>query len=588
MHTDKRELFAQVLAFALIAFIFLYATSQLITPYISHDDWDFLVPASWGLDYSTPWDKTLSEGRWLSYLWSLVSAHLTPETSYLIFISGYFLLTCSITLHATKPRAFALCGLAMFFSPMFGLLSLWPTGMTCSILLSCVATWLVAWKGERFATLIVFVATLSLVLTYPPLAVIVLMAAAMKKADAPWRQKALLGSAYIVGFAAGTLAIYSLNLVFHGHFGLKIDAWRASHTPHGLSGLLANATLYLAYWNELLRSYTTALIFSIVATIMLLCQPKARNFVTAILLATMLVCGIELGITLITGTSIPARSAVWLWVVACLLSASVANYPLRTYRYVGLIFLLTLAITGASDWWSRYARVQPIPQYKAQMAKMIRQYQAKTDSHTVIMVGDPSRIPELQADDALNVTQAFQMSMRKRFGIHAERCSIEFCSDARQYMNSHKRKTPTLLLIDGKLAIVFAADGHGIFYERNYPSVTQESKLGLGYSPFVPYGPNSVRVTPFFPGKSVRPLSIKLAPTRTGYRMQLEGTACAYSLKYSLSSSDGKPLADGMLKSSDIVALPPWNESAGTAIFSLRMADGAKNNYACNLMITKD
>lgn len=55
-----------------IMFMVVAYYGQLMSPYLEHDDWDFLLPAIWGRDCASPWHKTLTEGRWLNYWWYLL------------------------------------------------------------------------------------------------------------------------------------------------------------------------------------------------------------------------------------------------------------------------------------------------------------------------------------------------------------------------------------------------------------------------------------------------------------------------------------------------------------------------------------
>ncbi|MGS1126874.1 hypothetical protein ACVCL3_07750 [Rhodanobacter sp. UC4437_H4] len=587
MRSKTPELTTQILVFALVLFVFLYATSQLSAPYISHDDWDFLAPSSWGLAYSTPWDKTLTEGRWLSYLWYQASVLLTPKSSYLFFIVCYFFLACSVTWRTAKPRTFALCGLAIFFSPMLGQLSLWPTGMVCSVLLCGLASWIITRAEARFAIGVLFVATILLVLTYPPLAAVVLLTAALKTSDASIRGKVYIGTAYVSGFAAGSILIFILNFIFHDYFGVKVASWRNPRPLHDLTDLLANLTLYIQYWTELLHSYWLSIICGGFAALTLLYKETTRSKAISILLAIVLICGIELGITLVSGTAMPTRSAIWLWLSTCLLCALLAGEAPLFHRYAGSVLLAVLVFAGGTSWWNLYRQNQPAAEYQAHLAAWIQQYQAMTNISEVTVVGDPRRVHDLHSLWPQNAMPAFRMSMLKRYGIKINECSMEFCERIQRYLESNDIQPTPLLVLDGKLALVFDRNGTGGYYERNYPTAAEESALKLSYPLFLPYGADSVRITPFFPETSKSPVSVKLAPNNAGYTLRFEGTTCAFPVEYRLVGKSGERLATGEFQEPAAVELPQWTSIAGIGILSLRMAKGATNNYACNVVVTR-
>ena len=122
--------------------------------------------------------------------------------------------------------------------------------------------------------------------------------------------------------------------------------------------------------------------------------------------------------------------------------------------------------------------------------------------------------------------------------------------------------------------------------QRDYPSVAEEAALKLNYPVFLAYGKDSARITPFLPGSSERPVSVKLAPDAAGYSLEAEGTSCQSPIDYELKSADGKQLAAGEYKSG-AAALAGWDAQTGSAVLTVRMADGAKNNFGCNLVVNK-
>lgn len=110
--------------------------------------------------------------------------------------------------------------------------------------------------------------------------------------------------------------------------------------------------------------------------------------------------------------------------------------------------------------------------------------------------------------------------------------------------------------------------------------------MKLDYPVFLAYGPDSARITAFFPGASTRPVSVKLAPNEPGYGLTSEGTECAFPIDYALKSADGQELASGEYKG-EAMTLAGWGADKGVAVLSVKMAEGAKNNYGCNVVVSK-
>lgn len=580
-----------VFVFAVVVCVFLVASGQLGAPYLAHDDLDFLMPAGWTGGYATPWSNTLAEGRWLNYLWYQVSMHLRPQAAYALFIGVYFLLACAFTLLASaftlpagKPRVILACGLAVFFSPAFGHLSLWPSALFSGVFICAAATWLLLRVDGRYAPLVLFAATLALVLAYPPCAALVLLAAVLKTAKSPWRYKLVLGAAYVFGFACGMLLIYLMNLRFHGIFGLQIASWRHSRPGTSVAALLDNAGLYVDYGLRVAHAYWPAVVGGGVAAVALLLRADSRARALAVLSAVALICALELGIVLATGIAVPERATAWLWFAACALCAMLAARPGRFDRRAGVILLLGLALTGAGTWWRLYAAGQPTVHYEAALAKAIRAHPAGREGRAVIIVGNPRHVPALRALDENEPIPEFRMDMYQR-GIETSRCSMAFCAQVRRYAQSHA-VTP-LMVVNGQLALVFDAHGDADAIERAYPSVAQEAALKLGYPLFLRYWQNSARITPLFPGTGNRAVSVRLAGGGPGYTLEAQGTSCAFPIAYTLIGENGEKLDAGQYRGTAAVTLRPWGTSAGNAILSVAMAAGATNNYGCNLVVTR-
>ncbi|WP_157510867.1 hypothetical protein [Frateuria sp. Soil773] len=591
MQDNHHGLSWQILGFAFIVFFFLYATSQLSTPYIRHDDFDFLMPKGWNGGYSTPWEKTLTEGRWISYLWYGASQHLTPKSSYLLYITAYFVMSCAVAHHISAPRTFLLCGLALFFSPMFGDLSLWPTGMFISVAIGSLSTLAILLAKKSHILPVIFISTSLLILTYPPIASIVLLAATIKTAESQIKFKAALAFTYVFAFAIGSLAIYFLNYFEHGHFGVKIDTWRHPHPLRSITDAVANIALYFGSWSTLLRLHAIPIVCGVVASIAAIGRPETRRMATSILLAALLICGIELGIVLITGTPIPSRSYVWLWLAICALCAQTAMSDHTLCKTTGLILLSLLSIYGMHSWWNLYRQKQPIAAYQEELAIWIHQYQAITGIPYVEVVGDPRRTAELRSMDAPNVMPALTMSMLKRYDIKLEECTASFCNEVQQYLATHENQVSPLLALNGKLALIFDINNKSIHQlnviQRDYPGEFEETELKLGYRIFLRYSSDSAQITPFFPGSSKRPVSVMLEPVQKGYLIRKGKSTCTYPLFFNLKSLTGQQLASGIYSGSTPIVLNGWGKNIGSAILAVSMAEGSKNNYGCNIVITK-
>lgn len=123
------------------------------------------------------------------------------------------------------------------------------------------------------------------------------------------------------------------------------------------------------------------------------------------------------------------------------------------------------------------------------------------------------------------------------------------------------------------------------YVQREYPTVDEEKALGLDYPLYSDYGPEMARLTPFFPGTGDRPLSVKLKANDAGYGLKAEGDGCQFAVIYELKQADGKVAAQGEYKAPEASTIPGWQGDSRD--FSVRMADGAKDNYSCNIVVSK-
>lgn len=96
----------------------------------------------------------------------------------------------------------------------------------------------------------------------------------------------------------------------------------------------------------------------------------------------------------------------------------------------------------------------------------------------------------------------------------------------------------------------------------------------------------AAHITPFLPGASEWPVSAKLVLNTAGYNLEAEGTSSQRSIGYELKFVGGKQPAAGECKDGT-AALAGLDAQTGDAVLSVRMADGAKNDVGCNLVVNK-
>lgn len=583
---------SQYVVLAVIVFAFLYATAQLASPFIHHDDLNLLVPQNWPYGYATPWYNTLAEGRWINYLWYHVSVSFTPRSAYFLFLLLYFIETCLLA-EAARPnaRSVILLGVALFFSPMSGELSLWPNGMTSVTILGVLATGFLLWSRPRFVPAILFLATTIIVVTYTPIAAMVLLVAAVKSAEWPLRQKIWLGVTYVCAFALGIAIIYALNYFIHGYFGVKIAAWRHPDPLRDWVTFSVNLKVCLGMWRDLLWQYWLPVTIGTLATLLALSGRETKNTTCAILLSAILVIGIQSGITIVSGVPVPTRSMGWVWIAICFICGNITSRMSGSVRAAAGLLLTILVIFGANAWWQLYRSKQPAAAFEAHLAAEIQQYQAITDAPEVIAVGNPRHVAGLRGLDEPSPIRALSMALWSTYRIKLVPCEEAFCTKAAEYALAQGQRMAPLFMLDDKLVLLFATRGKAISPEGSvrvdYPSRDEVAAMHLNYPPFLSYGSDSARITPFYPGSQRRPVSVRLAPNPHGYVLKAQGGSCGYAIDYMLVSARADDtLAQGEYAGTAPLHLSGWGDYVGDAILSVTMAPGASNNYGCNIVVT--
>lgn len=115
---DKPEISLHRTGFYIIfVLLFLISSGQLTDTFVNHDDWDWLIRPGDVAGYGTPWQKTLWEGRWVNYYWSIISQNLTANWTYLLFISLYTTGIWFVSYILSNNSFSAIVAIGLFFSP---------------------------------------------------------------------------------------------------------------------------------------------------------------------------------------------------------------------------------------------------------------------------------------------------------------------------------------------------------------------------------------------------------------------------------------------------------------------------------------
>ena len=155
-------------------------------------------------------------------------------------------------------------------------------------------------------------------LTYPPIALVLLVLAVVSLRNAPWRRVLLVIAGWAVGFAAGVAVAYALNWVFNGHFGIEVAAWRGANPFTSIDALGVNSGRWLSTVGSLWAAQWWVAIVGVVAVAFGWRDSVVRPRMQRLLLALAVACGVGAAQTLATGLVTEARGQLWTWFVAVL------------------------------------------------------------------------------------------------------------------------------------------------------------------------------------------------------------------------------------------------------------------------------
>ena len=234
----SRHLWATIL----VAYVGLLvaAAFQLPDPLIRHDDY----PALFG-DAEIYYIKTLTEGRWVNYLWHMRDVLLPSWANYLIYNGLWAIVLGCLAHNALGARE-----------------ELWRKGAVALIAGLSAPSLLISWWFNTLIPGMAIVATFALASTvlsartcrwllvpFVPLALMAyttfpffLLAFCLTRADVRRSAKdlALTLGVFILSFALAMGSIYTLNYLFHGIFGVPMAEWRNPNPAHDLASALEN------------------------------------------------------------------------------------------------------------------------------------------------------------------------------------------------------------------------------------------------------------------------------------------------------------------------------------------------------------
>ena len=367
--------------------------AQVVTPFIRRDDWPYMLP----MDIpggSDVWRKNLTEGRWLNYVWWLViGQHGTPVMASVLFALSYaFFVVGFVRLFDVRGKVAAgLLTLAVFASPLWERLVYWPATLAQSIIVAAVAVWTLPRASTSRVRLGVWtgLATMLCVLTYPPMAPVVLVAALVHLGRRSWRTTIGTCAVFVVGYGLGILTIYLLNWIAFRHFGVRIAAWRHPNRAHDLHDLVVNAARYVGDMRSLARALGTATLVAVgVLGVLAAVDRATRGPWLRVLAGMVVVVGLGGAQTLLTGVTTNPRGLLWGWLLAVVPAGLLLASDTWT-RWLGIVALAGLSVVGLLQWRSDVSAHQETRREYAAIVEAAVAAQQRTGVRDVVLYQNP-------------------------------------------------------------------------------------------------------------------------------------------------------------------------------------------------------
>ena len=257
------------------------------------------------------------------------------------------------------------------------------------------------------------------VLTYPPVGVVLFLAAVVHLARRPWRDSFWLTGAFLGGFALGVGIIYTLNLLAFDRFGLEVSAWRRPNPLHDLSDLRVNAGRFRLHMGALVTGLWLPALVGLAAVLAGLLDRVVRPRVVRLLCGLAVVLGVSLAQVLVTGVVTDTRGELWAW-LAVLFPAALLLGGSRTSRLTGLGCIILLTVVGVLAWRSEMVAHQKTRAQYAAIVAEATQPRPDGSRPTVVIYQDPELRPTVRGSTMAGI---MRMHLRSELGTVPSWCA---------------------------------------------------------------------------------------------------------------------------------------------------------------------
>ena len=216
---------------------------QFADPFIRSDDFPAIFPQPEIYHH-----KTLTEGRWINWLWMLRSWPTDPVVLQWLFAGAWSLTAALIGVGIARAPgqgpAAALIALAVVTTPQVGFIALWFGTLLPGFAILALWAGVVVLAPRRVAEwgLLAVVPVLLMTHTALPFAALAIVAG-LARGEPGLCDTIRLGVIFVGALLLGLGLVHLINGVFHGVFGIVMPAWREPNPLESMADLRANLSV---------------------------------------------------------------------------------------------------------------------------------------------------------------------------------------------------------------------------------------------------------------------------------------------------------------------------------------------------------
>jgi len=357
-HTPDRRIWLLFLAVALIFAVLV--PSQFHDPFSRFDDYPVLLS-----NPELPFLKTLTEGRWVNYFWSLRPGLENRHAQFAVYMALWSA-TAAFVAHGIfrgrhTPLAL-LAAIAFALMPQAANLTAWFATLLPGTFVLCLYARLAALGSTRLALcgLGLAVPVLSMCYSSFPMLALAIAAGAIDWRGYRWGWL-ILAVVFGSGLVLGALTISGLNWAVHGYFGIAIDPTRLPNPARDFDAAVANLARLRWFLVES-GTYMTGGIFGLgpvlapviglaagVAVLGLVRRSPAAGVTLLVGLAASI--AVMAVLTVLNGIIILPRASGFLWAfITAGLALALRSAAWRWERAILLTGLITQIVYGSVVW----------------------------------------------------------------------------------------------------------------------------------------------------------------------------------------------------------------------------------------------